>query len=461
MRRGAGLTVIAAALALTASASTASAGTITVTTTADEHGAGPSVARCGLREALTAANADGDFGGCDDSAGADVIAVPAGTYFLTRTDTDNTNVSGDLDVTQSVTIARSGAGQVVIDGINATSILHVLGGATATISGVIIQNGFSVPSSGGINVAGSLVLSDSAVVRNSTSNLGGGIQNGGTTTLTNVTVSGNTSDVDGGGIDTSAGALTLNNSTVSGNFGNADMGVGLVNGGGINRFGGVVTLRNSIVAGNFRFVGTTPEANDCAGTIGSDGHNLIGTTANCAGYTPAAGDLIGANAALGSLADNGGGTLTHALLPGSAAIDAGNPAAPGSGGSTCAGADQRGLPRAGTAGRCDIGAFEVQPASSATPVECGGRTATIVGTDGKDVIRGTGDADVIAALDGKDRVKGLGGGDVICGGGGGDELNGGAGKDRLLGEAGRDELVGGKGNDSCKGGPGKDTVTAC
>jgi hypothetical protein len=64
------------------------------------------------------------------------------------------------------------------------------------------------------------------------------------------------------------------------------------------------------------------------------------------------------NAFLAPLAENGGPTPTHALLPASPAIDMGNPLTPGSGGLACAGIDQRGYPRGGAAGRCDIGAFE-------------------------------------------------------------------------------------------------------
>jgi hypothetical protein len=68
---------------------------------------------------------------------------------------------------------------------------------------------------------------------------------------------------------------------------------------------------------------------------------------------------------LGPLADNGGPTLTHALLPGSVAIDAG-PVPPATfTGDTW---DQRGegYPRV-VAGRVDAGAFEVQPAVEPEP----------------------------------------------------------------------------------------------
>jgi uncharacterized repeat protein (TIGR01451 family)/CSLREA domain-containing protein len=60
---------------------------------------------------------------------------------------------------------------------------------------------------------------------------------------------------------------------------------------------------------------------------------------------------------LGPLQGNGSATLTHALLPGSPAINAGNPESPGSGGDACPGFDQRGVARPQGAA-CDIGAYE-------------------------------------------------------------------------------------------------------
>ena len=89
---------------------------------------------------------------------------------------------------------------------------------------------------------------------------------------------------------------------------------------------------------------------------------------------------------------------------------------------------------------------------------CGGKPATITGTEGTDQLSGTSGADVIAALGGNDTVSGLKGNDVICGGPGKDTLKGGAGSDTLLGQAGKDALKGGGGRDLCKGGKGKDTA---
>jgi secreted trypsin-like serine protease len=98
------------------------------------------------------------------------------------------------------------------------------------------------------------------------------------------------------------------------------------------------------------------------------------------------------------------------------------------------------------------------PSPGAAPPACNGIPASIVGTDGSDVLSGTPARDVIAGLGGNDKLSGLAGDDVICGGAGKDTLRGGKGNDKLYGEAGKDTLKGGPGNDKLKGGGGKDKL---
>jgi RTX calcium-binding nonapeptide repeat (4 copies) len=90
------------------------------------------------------------------------------------------------------------------------------------------------------------------------------------------------------------------------------------------------------------------------------------------------------------------------------------------------------------------------------------RTATIVGTSGKDALHGTPGRDVIVGRGGSDRLFGNRGNDLICGGAGKDRLEGGKGTDQLRGEAGNDTLNGGGGTkDICRGGKGNDTAKEC
>jgi Tol biopolymer transport system component len=92
---------------------------------------------------------------------------------------------------------------------------------------------------------------------------------------------------------------------------------------------------------------------------------------------------------------------------------------------------------------------------------CGGRQATIVGSDAGEKLKGTKRADVIVANGGKDKIKGKGGKDRLCGGTGKDKLKAGPGNDRLFGGSGKDKLSGAKGTDRCAGGKGRDAGKGC
>ncbi len=202
-------------------------------------------------------------------------------------------------------------------------------------------------------------------------NSGGGFRNIGlstTATLTNCTVSGNESTYWAGGIFNSSATLNLHSSTVTLNHGKRQVGETTAGAGGIYSPFSPVVLRNTIVAGNIhddpRPRDFPPDCFDGGtGQVESAGFNLVGDGSGCPGVVDGAnGDQVGTTAApidpkLGPLADNGGPTLTHALLDGSLAIDGGNPATPGSGGTACPTTDQRGETRpSGVA--CDVGSFE-------------------------------------------------------------------------------------------------------
>jgi len=167
---------------------------------------------------------------------------------------------------------------------------------------------------------------------------GDGVANNGTLTINNSTISGN-QGLYGGGID-NYGTLKINNSTISGNRAKV--------GGGIS---GPATLQNSIVANN--------SGGNCSGPITSKGYNLS-SDGSCSLNGP--GDMQNTDPLLGPLQNNGGPTQTQALLPGSRAIDAGNPSDCTDGQGHLLKTDQRGMPRPNKedTGGCDMGAYERQ-----------------------------------------------------------------------------------------------------
>jgi RTX calcium-binding nonapeptide repeat (4 copies) len=89
---------------------------------------------------------------------------------------------------------------------------------------------------------------------------------------------------------------------------------------------------------------------------------------------------------------------------------------------------------------------------------CRGLPATVLGTEGADILVGTAGDDVIAGLGGNDTIDGAGGHDTICAGSGNDRVRGGAGRDTLFGESGKDRLGGGAGRDTLDGGVGRDAL---
>ena len=160
-------------------------------------------------------------------------------------------------------------------------------------------------------------------------------------TVANCTFSDNRATWGGGMCNLDESRPTVGSCTFFGNSA-SDSGGGM-NNNAIYVGGSRPTVRNTILAGN------TPD--DCfqsaTSVLVSEGYNLeSGTSCDCTEAT----DLQNTNPLLGPLANNGGPTLTHALLLGSPAIDAG---------SCDAATDQRGVSRPQpTTGACDVGAVE-------------------------------------------------------------------------------------------------------
>jgi hypothetical protein len=183
-------------------------------------------------------------------------------------------------------------------------------------------------------------LQNSTVI-NGTANQGGGIHNEGELFIENSTISANQALNNGGGIvqDDISASLHITQSTIANNFAPNQVGRD-----GIWQMNGSVHIQQSIVASN----GTENCALE-AGNWDGSAYNLA-DDASCVGFTLT-------DPMLAPLGDNGGDTLTHALLEGSPAIDAGD-------NSLCSAQDQRGETRPldgdgdGMA-VCDIGSIEM------------------------------------------------------------------------------------------------------
>ncbi len=345
---------------------------------------------CSLREAIIESNA----------AGGGFIIVPSGVYSLTIAGAgEDACLTGDLDINSELLILGAGPMTTIIQANQLDRVFHVdpaNAGLSVGISGVSVGNGLVGFGQGGAGISnqGHLSLVQCNISGNTSSGVGGGIENKGVSggnpvTLTldsclvannqsssggggiinwflnttdmiivNSTISGNTANGEGGGIWTGDGAVTeLGNVTLTDN-------TSVQRGGAYRNFGSTFIMYNTISAGNTDGTGLNHDCSD--GFTESQGYNLIGTVAGTCIFTgDTTGNITNVDPLLGPLGSNGGQTSTHALLGGSPAIDAGNPA-PLPGGFSCFPFDQRSLPRPADGDGdlnaiCDIGAFEVQP----------------------------------------------------------------------------------------------------
>lgn len=328
---------------------------------------------------------DGDVG--DGDGGGIAVVGSASVVTLSRVLVTNNTAGGIggglaagegarvtvVDGVFSGNTANGDNGGAIFNGVDSTLVV-----ANSTITGNRAIKG------GGIRNRGTATIVKSAIDGNTAESDGGGIATGdpqrtSALTVKKSTISNNragaASDNDGGGIDVDGGSVILNQVTISGNAANAGgaidaegdvrmtqvtiVGNAADRGGGINRSAGTATLRNSIVANNTAAMGANCSGSlTAAGAITSTGSNL--ESANTCGFNPGIGDLVNTDPQLSALANNGGRTVTHALLPGSPAIDAVATGCPPPA------KDQRGIvrPQDGNGdgvARCDVGAFERAP----------------------------------------------------------------------------------------------------
>lgn len=257
--------------------------------------------------------------------------------------------------------------------------------ATLTLNACTVTNNAATTSGGGIYMSnsGTVTLIDSTIRNNTSANgagifvfdsgtlnvtkstinantvgiggNGGGIYNGtsGTLNIVNSTIDGNSAGSNGGGIYNTATA-NVTNSTISGNT--ATRGGGIFN-------GFIATINNNLIALNMAQDGPDLVGRASLGQAYSGSYNLIGNADGSEGLGPTTNQL-GSTAApidprIGTLRNNGGRTMTRALLNRSPALDKGN-----SPGITT---DQTGSPRpydnpmitnAASGDGSDVGAFE-------------------------------------------------------------------------------------------------------
>jgi hypothetical protein len=256
---------------------------------------------------------------------------------VTATDStfSNNQIAG-FDGIQDATVTGCTFNQNGIDGIdgsrddtvtNSTFSDNGIAGIDGSRNDTVTNSTFSDNGNAGIDGAGTLMVVGSTFSKNN----GTAIDGASTLTMTNSTVSGNTYGIAVG--DATLSFCTFANNEVE----------------GIN--GGDVTIGNSILSAP----SGGQNCNPTGVTLTSLGHN-ISSDDSCAAAFTQPGDRNNTDPMIGPLAENGGPTLTHALLPGSPAIDAAASAgAPAT--------DQRGVARPQGAAP-DIGAFEMEPTAA-------------------------------------------------------------------------------------------------
>ncbi len=313
-----------------------------------------------------------------------------------------------IDVTKEKAISQAtsidGNGLITLSGRNVTRVFHVNANATLELHKLKIAYGAANDTSdtardgigGGIlNDGGTVTLIDTMISSGRADHSGGAIyNNGGTVSLVRSTLSGNYVNDIGGAILNSKGTLNLANSTLSGNFAGKD-------GGGLYNFAGTVTITNStIYNNNSGFNGSgilnnqegkvavknsiianvasggTPVSGNCSGEI-ADGEKNLQFPDNSCGKT-----ITVADPQLGTLSDNGGFVLTHALKDSSPAVDKADDTVCKS--DPISALDARNTSRP-VGASCDIGAYEFDPKNpgkgfGSTTVDCNCNKPTPVPT---------------------------------------------------------------------------------
>ena len=267
----------------------------------------------GLREAI--AYAETLSGSQFITFSSTVFGTTAKTITLTGGQLDLTRFSGNL------TIEGPGANLLSISGNNASTVFALYDGVVTTLSGLTVTSGNAGKYGGGgvYNQGGTLTLNNCTLSGNSATNGGALDIIEGTVTLNNCNVSGNSATYDGGGLGNFSSTATLNNCTISGNSAAND-------GGGLYNSDGTATLSDCTVSGNSAHIGggglfdSNGVANLTNTTISGNTTNFGGGLENVSDTTTLTNCTISANSATtggGGLYDrNGTTTLKNTIVAG-------------------------------------------------------------------------------------------------------------------------------------------------
>ncbi|MEE4637659.1 MAG: choice-of-anchor Q domain-containing protein, partial [Wenzhouxiangella sp.] len=230
-------------------------------------------------------------------------------------------------------------GQTTVGINSAGGALAAIDSELALVQVSVIDNRSSGPG-GGLFVQDSMfVIEASTVANNLSERFAGGLYfSRSDGQVRNSTVSGNENQAGGGaGIYLGAGQVDLIQSTVGFNQGPSASSSGLI------------AFASGGLPAQLNLTGALLLETNCSGNVLADAATLSTRTGCNAEVLPL--ELL----SVGPLSDNGGATLTHALLTGSLAIDAAGSCPSG------LDQDQRGQPRpGGSTSVCDAGAYEFQ-----------------------------------------------------------------------------------------------------
>lgn len=286
---------------------------------------------CGTGATLELSNTTVSGNSVSDDDGGGIIAGNGALVTIESSTISGNTVSGNT---------ADGAGILVGSGTNLQINRSVLSGNVG--SGVYTDGG------GLTAFSSTTTITQSTISGNSVVDDGGGLYiYGGTASVVNSSISGNIADDSAAGVGAfSNTSVTITNSTISGNT--APTSAGLLSY-QYDSNSPTVTLSNTIMGNSY-------SGSDCGtdGTVTFSASFTLVENDNCGLTDSVDGNIIGTDPQIGPLADNGGATPTHLLIPGGPAIDSGDNTDCGTG--QFVETDQRGALR--NDGSCDIGAFE-------------------------------------------------------------------------------------------------------